>query len=317
MLSFVMIAGGFILLVFGAGKLVDGASALARHFGVPNIVIGLTIVAMGTSSPELVINLIAAAGDDTEIVMGNVMGSNSINVLIILGLCALIAPLTVQTRTTWVEIPLALLAGVVVWIMGSDVLLDRSSVNVITRSDGMVLLGFFLIFVGYTWHLMRSEKTDPEPDVKDMALSRAFLWIVVGLALSVAGGRLIVSGATDIARVLGVAERVIALTIVALGTSLPELATSVVAVKKHKVDLAIGNVVGSNIFNVFLVLGLSASITPVPVPTGGHLDFAVNVLAGLLLFAFIFTGRGRKLESWEGILFLVLYLAYLFLLFFS
>src|SRR6056297_940570 len=142
MLSFVMIAGGFILLVFGAGKLVDGASALARHFGVPNIVIGLTIVAMGTSSPELVINLIAAAGDDTEIVMGNVMGSNSINVLIILGLCALIAPLTVQTRTTWVEIPLALLAGVVVWIMGSDILLDRASADMVTRSDGLVLLGF-------------------------------------------------------------------------------------------------------------------------------------------------------------------------------
>jgi len=316
MIPFLMIAGGFAMLVFGADRLVNGASALARHFNVPNIVIGLTIVAMGTSSPELVINVIAAAGDDTEIVMGNVMGSNSINVLIILGICALMAPLTVQSNTTWVEIPLSLLAGVVVWIMGSDILLDRASVDMVTRSDGLVLLGFFLIFIGYTWHLMRSEKTDPEPDVKSMALSRAVFWIVVGLALSVAGGRLIVNGATSVARMLGVTERIIALTIVALGTSLPELATSVVAVRKQNVDLAIGNVVGSNIFNIFLVLGLSAVITPIPVPAGGFLDFGINILAGILLFVFVFTGRGRKLEALEGLLFLLLYLGYLFVLLF-
>jgi len=304
------------LLVFGANKLVDGASALARHYSVPNIVIGLTIVAMGTSSPELVINLIAAAGEDTEIVMGNVLGSNIINVLIILGIAALIAPLAVQSNTTWVEIPLALLAGAVVWIMGSDVILDRASTDVVTCSEGLVLLGFFLVFIGYTWHLMRSEKLAPEPDVKNMTLLRAVMWIVLGLALSVAGGRLIVNGATSLARIMGVTERVIALTIVALGTSLPELATSVVALRKQNADLAIGNVVGSNIFNVFLVLGLSAVITPVPIPTGGQLDFGVNLLAGLLLFAFVFTGRGRKLEAWEGLLFLILYLGYLSMLLF-
>ena len=152
--------------------------------------------------------------------------------------------------------------------------------------------------------------------MKSMALSRAVFWIVVGLILSVAGGRLIVNGATSVARMLGVTERIIALTIVALGTSLPELATSVVAVRKQKVDLAIGNVVGSNIFNIFLVLGLSAVITPIPIPAGGFLDFGINILAGILLFVFVFTGRGRRLEALEGLLFLLLYLGYLFVLLF-
>ena len=306
-----MIAGGFVLLVYGANRLVEGASALAKRFHVSGIIIGLTIVALGTSTPELVINLIAASGHNTEIVLGNVVGSNIMNVLVILGIASLIYPLTVHTNTTWVEIPLSLLAALMVLVMGSDVFLNQAPRNIIDPSEGLVLLGFFVIFVGYTLHLLKSEKQEQESQAPDWSIRRSILFILLGLALSVAGGRLIVSGAVDIARALGVTERIIGLTIIAMGTSLPELATSIVAVRKKQVDLAIGNIVGSNIFNLFFILGLSAVISPIPVSSGGFLDFGILILSGMLLFVFVFTGKGRKLSAWEGILFLMLYAIYL------
>ena len=306
-----MIVGGFVLLVYGANRLVDGASALARRFHVSGIIIGLTIVALGTSTPELVINLIAASGHNTEIVLGNVVGSNIMNVLVILGVASLIYPLTVQTNTTWIEIPLSLLAATVVLVMGSDVFLNQASRNIIDRSEGLVLLGFFAIFVGYTLHLLKNEDQEQESQAPDWPVRRALLFILLGLVLSVAGGRLIVTGAVDIARDIGVTERMIGLTIIAMGTSLPELATSIVAVRKKQADLAIGNIVGSNIFNLFFILGLSAVISPIPVAPGGFLDFGILILSGMLLFVFVFTGKGRKLNAWEGLLFLLLYIFYL------
>jgi len=309
--SIAMIVGGFVLLVYGANRLVDGASALARRFHVSGIIIGLTIVALGTSTPELVINLIAASGHNTEIVLGNVVGSNIMNVLVILGVASLIYPLTVQTNTTWIEIPLSLLAAAVVLVMGSDVFLNQASRNIIDRSEGLVLLGFFAIFVGYTLHLLKNEDQEQESQAPDWPVRRSLLFILLGLVLSVAGGRLIVTGAVDIARDIGVTERMIGLTIIAMGTSLPELATSIVAVRKKQADLAIGNIVGSNIFNLFFILGLSAVISPIPVATGGFLDFGILILSGMLLFVFVFTGKGRKLNSWEGLLFLLLYIFYL------
>jgi cation:H+ antiporter len=311
MIPLLMIAGGFFLLVYGANRLVDGASALAKRYQVSGIIIGLTIVALGTSTPELVINLIAATGHNTEIVLGNVVGSNIMNVLVILGIASLIHPLTVQTNTTWVEIPLSLLAALVVLVMGSDVYLNQTSQNIIDSSEGLVLLSFFIIFVGYTLHLLKSEEQEQESQAPDWSIRRSILFILLGLVLSVAGGRLIVTGAVDIARALGVTERIIALTIIAMGTSLPELATSIVAVRKKQVDLAIGNIVGSNIFNLFFILGLSALISPISVATGGFLDFGMLILSGMLLFVFIFTGKGRKLSAWEGIIFLILYAIYL------
>lgn len=315
MLNLLMIAGGLLLLVYGANRLVDGASALAGNFRVSNMVIGLTIVALGTSTPELFVNLMAALEQNTQIVFGNVMGSNISNIFLILGISALIYPLSVRSNTTWVEIPLGFLASLVILAMGSDVWLDHTSRSVITRSEGIVLLGFFAIFIGYSLHLLRAESLPEEILTRKLSTGRSVFFIVLGLVLLIVGGRFIVNGAVELAETLGVPERIIALTIVSLGTSLPELATSVAAVRKRNVDMAIGNVVGSNIFNIFFVLGVSSVVYPVEIPEGGMLDFATNILAGLLLFVFIFVGKGRQLVGWEGMLFLLVYALYMILLF--
>ncbi len=301
---------GFVALIFGANSLVDAASSIAVKLGIPNIVIGLTIVAFGTSAPELVVNLFAAVSGSTEMVLGNVLGSNIFNILGILGISAIIYPLTVKNNTTWLEIPLSLLAAVCVLIIGADLFLDGAASNVITRSEGIVLLLFFAIFLVYNLTVAKAGGEQEEMETKDFTTGKAILFIILGLAGLILGGRLIVDSAVSIAEVLGLSERVIGLTVVSIGTSLPELATSIIAVRKKNVDIAIGNVVGSNIFNIFLILGASTTISPVILNNGSFLDIFVNIAASLLLFIFIFTGKGRKLERWEGIFMLLLYIAY-------
>lgn len=311
MTDLLLLLAGFTALIFGATKLVDAASGLASKMGVPSIVIGLTIVAFGTSAPELVVNVFAAVEGSTEMVLGNVLGSNIFNVLAILGISALIAPLSVKTNTTWLEIPLSLLAAVTVFVLAGDVFLDKASENVISRSEGIVLLLFFLIFLVYNLVVAKSGNAEEEIETKDYSVPMAVLWIVLGLAGLVIGGRLIVTSAVSIAEDFGLSQRVIGLTVVSIGTSLPELATSIIAVRKKNVDIAIGNVVGSNIFNIFLILGVSGTIVPITVQPASFFDILVNILAGLLLFIFIFTGKGRQLERWEGAAFLLIFIAYL------
>ncbi|MCC9168806.1 calcium/sodium antiporter [Pontibacter harenae] len=314
MFDIVILLAGFVCLIFGADKLVDASSSLASRLGIPNIVIGLTIVAFGTSAPELVVNLFAAVENNTEMVLGNVLGSNIFNVLAILGISSLLYPLTVKTNTTWLEIPLSLLAAVAVLIIAGDVYLDNSTEGYISRAEGLLLLLFFSIFLVYNLKVAQSSPTDEGTETKDYTYLQAVLFIGLGLAGLVLGGRLIVTSAVGIAQAFGLSERVIGLTVVSIGTSLPELATSVVAVRKRNVDIAIGNVVGSNIFNIFLILGLSAVVTPLQVNASSFVDIAVNIAAGLLLFTFVFTGKGRQLARWEGAVLLALYLAYLALL---
>lgn len=311
MVNVLLLLVGFVALIVGADKLVDGASNLAQRLGIPNIVIGLTIVALGTSAPELVVNVFAAVEGSTEMVLGNVIGSNLFNVLGILGICAIIHPLTVKNNTTWIEIPLSLLAAVAVWIVANDVLLDNTSANLITRTDGLILLLFFAIFLVYNITLSQKTSDDTEIEVKHYTYIKAIVFIVLGLAGLVIGGRLIVNSAVEIATMFGMSQRVIGLTIVSIGTSLPELATSVVAVRRKNVDIAIGNVVGSNIFNIFLVLGVSTVVNSVPVQDASFLDIILNLVAGLLLFIFLFTGKGTRLERWEGIVFLSIYIVYI------
>lgn len=301
---------GFVALIFGANALVDAASSLAARWGVPSIVIGLTIVAFGTSAPELVVNVFAATTGSTDMVLGNVLGSNIFNVLGILGISALIYPLTVKSNTTWIEIPLSLLAAICVLVVSSDIFLDGSGRNLISRSDGIILLLFFLIFLVYNLVVAKSGGADEEIETKDYSTWKAVLFIVLGLAGLVIGGRLIVTSAVSIAEVIGLSERVIGLTVVSIGTSLPELATSIIAVRKKNVDIAIGNVVGSNIFNIFLILGVSGTIVPLGINPDSLFDIMVNIVTGLLLFIFVFTGRGRKVERWEGAVFVVGYVAY-------
>ena len=311
MTDILLLLAGFAALIFGATKLVDAASSLASKMGIPSIVIGLTIVAFGTSAPELVVNVFAAMKGSTELVLGNVLGSNIFNVLAILGVSALIAPLSVKTSTTWIEIPLSLLAAVTVLVLAGDVFLDGASQNVISKSEGIILLLFFLIFLVYNLVVAKSGGTDETMETKDYSTLTAVLFIILGLASLIIGGRLIVTSAVSIAEGIGLSERVIGLTVVSIGTSLPELATSIIAVRKKNVDIAIGNVVGSNIFNIFLILGVSGTIAPISINPASFFDILVNILAGLLLFIFIFTGKGRQLERWEGIIFLLLFVGYI------
>ncbi len=311
MIEILLLIVGFVVLIFGAVKLVDAASSLAAKFGVPNMVIGLTIVAFGTSAPEMVVNIFAATSGNTEMVLGNVLGSNIFNVLGILGISAIIYPLSVKTNTTWIEIPLSLLAGICVFVVGADILLDNNPTNIISRSDAIMLLFFFLIFLVYNLMISKGAPVEEEIKTEEYSTGKAVLFIVLGLAGLIIGGRLIVTSAVSIAEAIGLSERVIGLTVVSIGTSLPELATSIIAVRKRNVDIAIGNVVGSNIFNIFLILGVSGSIMPLTISGSSLFDILVNILAGFLLFIFIFTGKGRQLERWEGIVFVSLYVAYL------
>ena len=301
----------FVPLIYGADMLVDGASSLAKRFNIPTIVIGLTIVAFGTSAPEFVINFFASLSGNTEIVLGNVLGSNIANIMGILGISAVIYPLAVKPNTTWIEIPLSLLAALAILVMGNDIFIDNAAWSGFSRIDGIVLLLFLAIFLSYNVTLAKAGNVDDDTEIKEYPPKKALLMLLAGLLLLSGGGRAIVFFATRFARDLGISERVIALTIISIGTSLPELATSVVAAMKKQVDIAIGNVVGSNLFNTFFVLGSSAVIAPVTVPALSNLDMGLNIAASALLFTFIFTGRGRAIERWEGAIFCALYVSYL------
>lgn len=303
---------GFVLLIKGADWLVSGASSVASRYGVSPLVIGLTIVAFGTSAPELIVNLVASLQGNTDIAIGNVVGSNIANILLILGISALIYPLTVQKSTVWKEIPFALLAVVMVTILANDVLIDQFSTSAITRIDGFVLIGFFIIFLYYVFGVaFNSPQAVPEGEKIEMySLTRSSGMIISGLVGLVIGGKWIVDGAVTFASSLGVSEALIGLTIVAVGTSLPELATSAVAAYKKNVDIAVGNIVGSNIFNVFWILGMSAVIKPLPFDVKLNFDMVVVIITTMLLFLALFVGRKHTIERWQGGVFVAAYVMY-------
>ena len=309
-LNIVLLLAGFVALIFGATKMVDAASALAARMGVPSIVIGLTIVAFGTSAPELVVNVFAATTGSTDMVLGNVLGSNIFNVFGIVGIAAIIAPLMVKSNTTWIEIPMSLLAAVCVLVLGADIFLDGAAINFLSRVEGIILLLFFAIFLVYNLFVAKGGNTDEVIDTESYSTGKSIVFILLGLAGLIIGGRLIVDNAVAIAEVIGLSERVIGLTVVSIGTSLPELATSIIAVRKKNVDIAIGNVVGSNIFNIFLILGVSVVVTPFSISANALFDIVVNIVGSILLFAFVLLGKGRRVERWEGVVFVAGYIAY-------
>lgn len=314
MISFLILIAGFVLLIIGANKLVEGASSLASKLGIPDIVIGLTVVAFGTSAPELVVNLVAALEGNSDMVLGNVLGSNIFNVLCILGISSMVYPLTVKKDTTWLEIPMSLLAAVALFFLVSDVRFDGADFDFLSRTDGIILLLFFSIFLVYNIKVSQNGTADEDSGRVELTILKSIIFLLIGFAGLVIGGNLIVKGAVEIALMIGLSERVIGLTIVSIGTSLPELATSIAAVRKKNVDIAIGNVVGSNIFNIFFVLGVSVVASPFRINHASLFDIYVNILAGILLFAFIFIGRGRQLVKWEGFLFLSIYVVYLIMI---
>jgi len=307
-LEIIILVAGFVLLVFGADWLVNGASALAKKYNVSDLAIGLTIVAFGTSAPELVVNVFAAAQGSHDIVLGNIIGSNNFNLLVILGIAGIITPLAVQHSTVWKEIPFSLLAVAVLFIFANDIFSEGA--GVISRLDGIILL---VLFVAFLWYVAKQLKNDPseaEIVTKKYPVWKMAVFIVGGLAGLIVGGRLVVTSAIDIARVLGMSEKLIGLTIVAAGTSLPELATSVVAAIKKNNDIAVGNIVGSNIFNIFLILGVSSVINPVSFNPVFNVDIALLTFGTLLLFFAMFTGKKHKLDRWEAILLLSIYIGY-------
>lgn len=274
MIDFLILLLGLGLILVGANWLTDGASALAKRFSISDLVIGLTIVAFGTSTPEFVVSLTAALEGSAELAIGNVVGSNIFNIFMILGVTSVVSPIVVGRSTMSKEIPLVILSSLVVYFCACDVSLDGAASSVISRVEGLLLLGFFAIFMGYTFSIAKNPATEDQPTtVKTMPIWKSLVFIVGGLAGLIFGGQLFVDGASEIARGLGVSESVIGLTLVAAGTSLPELATSLVAALKKNAGIAIGNVVGSNIFNVFFILGASATISPLPLGGITNIDF--------------------------------------------
>ncbi|MBC7190558.1 calcium/sodium antiporter [Candidatus Aerophobetes bacterium] len=318
MLSYVLFPLGFLFLLKGADFLVEGASSLARKLKMPELVIGLTIVAFGTSTPELIVNIFAQLKGTSSIAIGNILGSNIANILLILGISSIICPLVITKDTVWKEIPLTLLAAILLGILANDKLIDKENFSSLTKIDGIVLLLFFLIFIYYAFEAVKRGKRQNEKrelPAKGMGVIKTFLFIVLGIVGLNLGGKWVVEGAVKIAQVLGKSQSLVGLTIVALGTSLPELFTSVVAAFKKNTDIAVGNVVGSNIFNIFFILGVSAVIAPLPFETSNNLDIGVTILASLLLFICMLTGSKKHfLQRWEGVLFVIIYVSYVIFL---
>ena len=317
MIEYLALAAGLALLIKGADFLVEGASSLAKKLGVPSLIIGLTIVAFGTSMPELVVNVIAALNGTADIAFGNIIGSNLANILLILGICALIFPLAVKRSTVWKEIPFSFLAVVALIVFTSISFWDDLQVNALLRTEGIILILFFIIFLYYVFGMIKQNKPETEngnDKIKDRSGIVIFLMIAAGLAGLYFGGVWTVDGAVTIARGLGLSEFLISATIIAVGTSLPELITSVVAVRKRNVDLAVGNVVGSNIFNIFWILGLTAIIRPLPLPDMVNLDLIILLGTTFLLFLFMFIGKRHTLQRWQGGVFVALYVGYLVLI---
>ncbi len=303
-----ILIAGFLVLIKGADWLVGGASALARKHNVSDLAIGLTVVAFGTSAPELVVNVFAALQDHQAIAFGNVVGSNNFNLFIILGIAGIITPLAVHSTTVFREIPLSFIAILLMFLLANDFFLSDS--HVLSRVDGLILLTMFVLFLFYVKNQLKVDIPEPEEPHKQYTTLKIWGLIIIGLAGLIAGGRLVVDSALRIATEFGISEKIIGLTIVAAGTSLPELATSVVAALKKNNDIAVGNIVGSNIFNIFLILGVSSVIRPLQYDHTFNADISFLALGTVALFVMMFSGGRKKLDRWEAAILLAAYVFY-------
>ena len=298
-LQLALLAVGFVMLVKGSDWFVDGAAGIAAKFRIPQIIIGLTIVAMGTSAPEAAVSITAAMGGSADITVGNIVGSNILNVLVILGLASAIVPVAVGKSTLKIDIPFMIAISVIFLLLGWD--------GTITRIDGLVLIALFVGYIGYMiWEALHSNEEGDE--IKDMPIWKMLLSTVIGLALVVWGADVAVGAATKLAQIFGMSERFIGLTVVALGTSLPELFTSVTAARKGNADIAIGNIVGSNIFNILFVVGLSSMVINVPFAANFRIDMLVAIAA--CVFIWLAALKSKKLARWAGFTMLLGYVGY-------
>ena len=307
-INVILLVVGFILLIKGADIFVDGASSTAQNFKIPKMVIGLTIVAFGTSAPEFAVSVKAVLSGSSEIVLGNVVGSNILNILLILGVSSLFSPMGVKDNTVRKEIPLTMLISCLLTVLVFDNMFDKNVVNMISRTDGLVIMLYFIIFIYYLFTIMKSGKKEEE-EKAPYGIFKSILFIIIGLAGIVFGSDFVVDSATYIAKALNVSEKMIGLTIVAFGTSLPELVTSVQAARKGENDIAIGNIIGSNIFNIGMVIGIPALlIDNITVGTFNVIDMFTMIFAAVLLY--ILTFKKRKIDRHEGIIMLVIFVVY-------
>ncbi len=321
-LNLLLVTVGFVLLIKGADLLVNGASSLAKRFNVSDIAIGLTIVAMGTSAPELVVNIISGTvispKGTHDVVFGNIIGSNIFNIFLILGVASVIYPLTVQRNALWKEIPYSLVATVIFFVLVNDKMFGLGDKNQLGILDGVLLLIMFSLFLLYIFLNLKRNPDDSEliEDIAVMPIWKTVVFVVFGIAGLTIGGRMIVDNAVSIAKAFHVSEKLIGLTILAAGTSLPELATSAVAAFQKKSDLAVGNIVGSNIFNLLLVIGVTAIIhNPIIYNPVLNTDLIIVMIGTFMLFIFMFTFKQYKLDRSEGLIYLLGFVAYMFYLF--
>jgi len=319
-LTYILFVVGFVILVKGADFLVEGASSIGKKFRISDIVIGLTIVSFGTSLPELLVNLIASFSGSSQLALGNIFGSNIANILLILGVAAVICPLPITRNTYFSEIPFSLVATLLVGFLANATLFEgvgntQSTALFLSRFDGVVLLFFFSLFMGYIYIVARQKKSVHELEVVIVTpIKKSILFIVIGMIGLYFGGVWVVDGAIHIAHVFGISESLIGLTIVAIGTSLPELVTSVIAALKKNTDIAVGNAIGSNVFNLLWILGLSAVIKPLEFSVINNLDVMMIIFASTLLIIAVIIGKKPVISRWEGGYFIVAYVLYLIFL---
>ena len=308
LINIILITIGMILLLKGGDTLVNGASSLARRKKISELAIGLTIVAFGTSAPEFIISLVASLDSHPEIALGNVIGSNLFNLLFILGITAIFMPVAVQKNTIRFEIPFSLFATVLLFLLANFGFIYGR--NILSRIDGAIFLLFFGLFIFYVYKSMKAEAPEDGEAAKPLSLVKSIIFIILGLVMLIAGGRVVVYAAVELALALNISEKIISLTIVAIGTSLPELIISITAMIKKKSDLAIGNIVGSNIFNILFILGASSLARPLVYSPVFNQDLYLLIFGTFLLFIAMFTGKKRNLDRWEGAIFVLLYIGY-------
>lgn len=331
MMAVIWLLVGLALILWGANALTDGSSSVASRLGVSNLVIGLTVVAFGTSTPELVISIVSAINGSAPLAVGNTVGSNIFNILAIIGITALVRPIKVERTVMTTELPIVILSSIVIWALGNSSWINGFGSDIISRTDGIFLLLAFALFMRHTFATARPRHTaavspnsplEPIPvsaqpqaadedKSKEMPVWRSILWILLGLGALIFGGDRFVAGASSIAIKAGISEGVVGLTIVAIGTSLPELATSVVAAIKGKPGLAVGNVIGSNIFNIFLVLGITSTISPLPFEGIDNMDLGTLLVASVLFYLFAWVYKKRTITRLEGLVLLLCYTAYM------
>lgn len=306
-LSVILVIVGFLSLIFGANWLVDGATALAKKYNVSDLAIGLTIVAFGTSAPEMIVNVIGSFNGYSDIVLGNIIGSNNFNLFIILGISALILPIKVQASTVKIEIPISLLATIVLFFLIND--FSFSGNTSLSRLDSLIMLVMFIMFLYYVFNQLKNDPSTTTETI-ELPLYKTIGLIIIGLSGLILGGHLVVENSVKIANSLGISEKIIGLTIVAAGTSLPELVTSVVAATKKNSDIAIGNVIGSNIFNILLILSVSGLVSPIAYNPKFNLDFYILIGGTVFLLLAMLTGKRKTLDRLEAGILTGFYLLY-------